>query len=66
MVERIANYMLKNDRVAVWLGISIVKVSRGYALIKMKVREAKSSGELVALFTGQVFRKSQEIRELIG
>ena len=39
MIKSIADYMLKHDKVAVWLGIEIVEVSKGYALIKMKVKD---------------------------
>ena len=39
MIKSIADYMLKHDKVAVWLGVEIVEVSKGYALIKMKVKD---------------------------
>ncbi len=38
MIDRIAEYMLENDKVAGWLGVEILKVSKGYSLIKMEVK----------------------------
>ena len=39
MVEKIANFMLKNDKVAVWLNVKLIEVREGYAKIEMTVRE---------------------------
>ena len=39
MVEKIANFMLKNDKVAVWLNVRLIEVKEGYAKIEMTVRE---------------------------
>lgn len=39
MVEEIARFMRKNDKVAAWLDIEILKVTAGYARMGMTVRE---------------------------
>jgi len=39
LVEKIANFMLKNDKVAVWLNVRLIEVKEGYAKIEMTVRE---------------------------
>ncbi|HCE79512.1 MAG: Phenylacetic acid degradation-related protein [Thermodesulfobacterium sp. 37_54] len=38
-VWKIAKFMREHDRVAVWLGVDLIEVDLGYALIGMKVRE---------------------------
>jgi len=38
-VKEIAEFMQKNDKVAVWLGVKILEVEKGRAKISIKVRE---------------------------
>jgi acyl-CoA thioesterase len=38
-VWKIAKFMRKKDKVAVWLNVDLIEVDLGYALIGMKVRE---------------------------
>jgi acyl-CoA thioesterase len=38
-VHKIAEFMRKNDQVAVWLNVDLMDVKEGYALIGMKVRK---------------------------
>ncbi|MCS7279722.1 MAG: hotdog fold thioesterase [Thermodesulfobacteriaceae bacterium] len=37
--KKIAEFMRKNDKVAVWLQIDLIEITLGYAKIGMKVRE---------------------------
>ncbi len=37
--KKIAEFMRKNDKVAEWLKVNILKVETGYALVEMTVRE---------------------------
>lgn len=39
MVGDIAAYMRKNDKMAMWLDVNLLRVDPGYAKISMKVRE---------------------------
>ena len=39
MVEKIAKFMLENDKVAVWLNVELIEVKKSYAKIAMVVRE---------------------------
>jgi acyl-CoA thioesterase len=39
LVGEIADFMLKNDKVAVWLNVNLIKVEKGYAKIEMVVRD---------------------------
>lgn len=37
-VKKIADFMRKNDKIAVWLNLEVIKVTPGYAIVGMKVR----------------------------
>lgn len=38
-VKKIAEFMKRNDKVAIWLNVNLINIAPGYALIEMKVRE---------------------------
>lgn len=37
-LREIAEFMLKNDKVAVWLGVRLIDIKEGYAFIEMEVQ----------------------------
>ncbi|MCD6223319.1 MAG: hypothetical protein J7J73_00220 [Deltaproteobacteria bacterium] len=65
---KIAQWMNKNDQIAVNLGMKVVKAKLGKCAIEMKVADngveiKREDGVLVGLFTGTVFRRDDHIEQ---